>query len=72
MHDTADQLQDVTDLEDYKQKTAKGTPTANYKKHLNIIEHLREWAQHFETLYGRDGLGRLATDVAKLLPVVLL
>lgn len=68
LHDTADQLQDVTDLEDYKQKTAKGTPTANYKKHLNIIEHLREWAQHFETLYGRDGLGRLATDVAKLLP----
>ena len=35
---------------------------------MNIIEHLREWAQHFETLYGRDGLGRLATDVAKLLP----
>ena len=23
LHDTADQLQDVTDLEDYKQKTAK-------------------------------------------------
>ena len=31
MHETANQLQDVTDLEDYKQKTAKGTPTANYK-----------------------------------------
>ena len=68
MHETANQLQDVTDLEDYKQVTAKGTPTANYKKHLNIIEHLHEWAMHFETLYGHDGLGRLAADVADLIP----
>ena len=68
MHETANQLQDVTDLEDYKQKTAKGTPTAAYKKHLNMIEHLHEWTMHFETLYGRDGLGRLATDVADLIP----
>ncbi|TDE68724.1 helicase-exonuclease AddAB subunit AddA [Streptococcus sp. KCJ4932] len=68
LHDTANQLQDVTDLEDYKQKTAKGTPTAAYKKHLNMIEHLHEWAMHFETLYGRDGLGRLAADVADLIP----
>ena len=68
MHETANQLQDVTDLEDYKQKTAKGTPTAAYKRHLNMIEHLHEWALHFETLYGRDGLGRLATDVADLIP----
>lgn len=68
MHETANQLQDVTDLEDYKQKTAKGTPTAAYKKHLNMIEHLHEWAMHFETLYGRDGLGRLAADVADLIP----
>ncbi|SDQ08730.1 helicase-exonuclease AddAB subunit AddA [Streptococcus equinus] len=68
LHDTANQLQDVTDLEDYKQVTAKGTPTAAYKKHLNMIEHLHEWAMHFETLYGRDGLGRLAADVADLIP----
>lgn len=33
-----------------------------------MIEHLHEWALHFETLYGRDGLGRLATDVADLIP----
>lgn len=68
LHDTANHLQDVTYLEDYKQVTAKGTPTANYKKHLNMIEHLHEWAMHFETLYGRDGLGRLAADVADLIP----
>ena len=68
MHETANQLQDVADLEDYKQVTAKGTPTANYKKHLNMIEHLHEWAMHFETLYGHDGLGRLAADVADLIP----
>lgn len=68
MHETANQLQDVTNLEDYKQVTAKGTPTANYKKHLNMIEHLHEWAMHFETLYGHDGLGRLAADVADLIP----
>lgn len=68
LHDTANHLQDVTNLEDYKQVTAKGTPTANYKKHLNMIEHLHEWAMHFETLYGRDGLGRLAADVADLIP----
>lgn len=68
IHETANQLQDVTDLEDYKQVTAKGTPTANYKKHLNMIEYLHEWAMHFETLYGHDGLGRLAADVADLIP----
>lgn len=68
IHETANQLQDVTDLEDYKQVTAKGTPTANYKKHLNMIEHLHEWVMHFETLYGHDGLGRLAADVADLIP----
>lgn len=68
MEDTAKALRDVTDLEDYKQVTGKGAPTANYKKHLNMIDKLQDWAWHFETLYGRDGLGTLANDLAQLLP----
>lgn len=68
LHDTADALQDVTDLEDYKQVTAKGTPTAAYKKHLNMIDKLHDWALHFDSLYGRQGLGRLAGEVADLIP----
>lgn len=68
LHDTADSLRDVTDLEDYKQVTAKGVPTAAYKKHLAIIENLHDWALHFESHYGRQGLGKCANDVANLLP----
>ena len=68
MQDTADQLQDVTNLEYYKQTTKTGKPTANYQNHLNIIEQLREKALHFESQYGRDGLGCLASDVMDLIP----
>ncbi|EHJ52482.1 helicase-exonuclease AddAB subunit AddA [Streptococcus macacae] len=68
LHDTADALQDITNLEDYKQLTAKGKPTAKYQKHLSIIEKLHEWALHFDSLYGREGLGKLANDVSQLIP----
>ncbi|MGT2750306.1 helicase-exonuclease AddAB subunit AddA [Streptococcus orisasini] len=68
MEDTAKALRDLTDLEDYKQLTAKGAPTANYKKHLNMIEKLQDWAWNFESLYGRDNLGKLANDIAELIP----
>lgn len=68
MQDTADALRDLTDLEDYKQVTAKGTPTATYKRHLAMIENLYDWARDFATLYGREGLGRLAQDVTTLIP----
>lgn len=68
MHDTADQLQDVTDLEGYKKTKSDGKPAASYSKHLTMIEHLHEWAQHFETLYGGNGFVRLAKDVTALLP----
>ncbi|MCS4487699.1 helicase-exonuclease AddAB subunit AddA [Streptococcus sciuri] len=68
MQETADKLQDVTDLEGYKKLTAKKVPTATYKKHRMIIEQLREWSFHFETLYGIKSLGRLAKDIFELIP----
>ena len=68
LHDTANQLQDLTDLDDYKKLTAKKAPTAAYKKHSKMIETLHEWSLHFDSLYGRDGLGKLANDVLALIP----
>lgn len=68
LHDTADSLRDVTDLPDYKQVTGKGVPTAAYKKHLIMIEKLHDWALHFDSIYGREGLSKCANDVANLIP----
>ncbi|MFS1664283.1 helicase-exonuclease AddAB subunit AddA [Streptococcus sp. zg-JUN1979] len=68
MQDTADKLEDITNLEGYRQQTAKGKISATYQKHLNIIASLREWALHFDSLYGLSGLGRLAKDSLALLP----
>lgn len=68
MQDTADQLRDVTDLEGYGQVKKDGKPTAKYVKHLQQIESLYEWALHFESLYGKSGLSRLAQDLTALLP----
>ncbi|WP_024784786.1 helicase-exonuclease AddAB subunit AddA [Streptococcus mutans] len=68
LQETALALRDVTDLEDYKQVTAKGTPTAAYQRHLKMIEQLQDWVLHFDNLYGRDGLGKLANDIATLIP----
>ena len=68
MQDTADQLRDVTDMEDYGQLTKAGKPTAKYVKHLAMIEKLYEWARDFPYLYGRQGISRLAKDLTALLP----
>lgn len=68
LQDTAIALRDITDLEDYKQVTAKGLPTAAYKKHLTIINNLQDWVLHFNSLYDRAGLSRLANDVVSLIP----
>ncbi|WP_373760724.1 helicase-exonuclease AddAB subunit AddA [Streptococcus ferus] len=68
MEQTAKSLRDLTELEDYKQVTKKGEKTATYKKHLVLIEKLDEWSSNFSSLYGRQGLGRLAQDLVGLLP----
>lgn len=68
MFQTADDLQDLTEMENYKQKTAKGTLTAAYEKHLKMIESLRDFANHFDFYFGRDGLGKLAQQVSDILP----
>lgn len=68
LHDAANQLQDLTDLDDYKNLSAKQAPTAAYKKHSKMIETLHEWSLHFDSFYGRDGLGKLANDVLALIP----
>lgn len=65
---TADALEDITNLPDYKQTTAKGAPTATYKKHQVMIIQLREWVADFSIHYGKEGLGRLALEVSELLP----
>ncbi|MDQ0222501.1 helicase-exonuclease AddAB subunit AddA [Streptococcus moroccensis] len=44
MRQAAQNLEDLTNLPDYKQVTAKGTPTATYQKHEIIFTQLYEWS----------------------------
>lgn len=68
MQDTANQLRDVTDMEDYGQLTKAGSRSAKYTKHLTIIEKLSDWVRDFKCLYGKAGLDRLIRDVTDLIP----
>ena len=68
MQDTADSLKDLTELEDYKQHTAKGKLTASYQKHLHIIDKLLDRALHFNEYGGRENLLGFVDEVAELLP----
>ena len=68
MHDTADQLRDLTDMEEYGQLTKAGKPTVKYINHLKVIDNLHHWARDFDHLYGRQGIGQLAKDLTTMLP----
>lgn len=64
---TADALEDLTQLPDYKQVTKANKPTTTYQKHLKQIEALREVAQQWPSC-GKVGLSQLATDLDQILP----
>ena len=68
MHQTADSLKDLTDLEEYPRFKKDGKPTKKYTQHLALIEKLHESALHFETDYGKEKLSQLAKELAALLP----
>lgn len=68
MRQAADDLQDVTDLPDYKQKTAKGTDTAAYSKHQSIFTSLRDLADEFERKSDKEALPILTAELVGLLP----
>ncbi|WP_105122798.1 helicase-exonuclease AddAB subunit AddA [Streptococcus suis] len=68
MLQAADDLQDLTDLPDYKQKTAKGEDTAAYKKHQLIFQSLREWAQEFDRNMDAARLLELTGKLVDILP----
>lgn len=68
MHNAADALVDVTNLEDYKKTKKDGKETAAYLKHKAIFENLYEWSRDFSILYGKENLADLAQDVLALLP----
>ncbi|MGT2755676.1 helicase-exonuclease AddAB subunit AddA [Streptococcus ovuberis] len=62
---TAQQLEDVTLLDDYKRLTAKGEPTAAFKKHQAIIDNLNQWSQELAVF---SSLSELAQAVTLLIP----
>ncbi|MGT2934872.1 helicase-exonuclease AddAB subunit AddA [Streptococcus castoreus] len=68
MQNTADQLRDLTDMEEYGQLTKAGKPAAKYVKHLKMIENLYEWSREFHRLYGKAKLSQLAQDITAMLP----
>lgn len=65
MQQAAQDLEELTQLEDYKQVTAKGQPTAAYKKHQQIFQQLYDWSatpNHFSSL------SQLTQAVTALIP----
>ncbi|MET3558897.1 ATP-dependent helicase/nuclease subunit A [Streptococcus rupicaprae] len=62
---TAQQLEDLTLLDDYKRLTAKGEPTAAFKKHQAIIDSLYDWSQDSSTF---SSLADLAQAVTLMIP----
>lgn len=65
MQQVAQHLEEITHLDDYKQVTAKGEPTATYKKHLAIINQLYEWSAGPDLF---PSLSDLAQAVTSLIP----
>ncbi|MEY8463080.1 helicase-exonuclease AddAB subunit AddA [Streptococcus merionis] len=65
MQQTAQNLEDLTNLPDYKQVTAKGEPTAAYKKHQAIFTQLYGWSTGAEFY---PSLSDLAQNVSLLIP----
>ncbi|HFI0255633.1 TPA: helicase-exonuclease AddAB subunit AddA [Streptococcus suis] len=68
MRQAANDLQDVTDLPDYKQKTAKGTDTAAYVKHQAIFNRLRNLADEYDRQADKEKLPLVTAELVELLP----
>ncbi|MGT2771399.1 helicase-exonuclease AddAB subunit AddA [Streptococcus marimammalium] len=68
MYSVANQLEDLTNLPEYKQTTKQGIPTANYKKHQNLFTILRESAHELENNHNKLDLSQLALTIEALLP----
>lgn len=65
MQEAAKNLEDLTHLDGYKQVTAKGEPTANYKKHQAIFTQLYDWSVQPDLF---PSLSDLAQAVTALIP----
>ncbi|MBJ8325448.1 helicase-exonuclease AddAB subunit AddA [Streptococcus pacificus] len=68
MQNVANQLEELTQLPDYKQTTKQGSPTATYKKHQKIYTFLRETAQELEGAFETVNISQLALNLEELLP----
>lgn len=64
---TAEDLEELTELEEYKKVTAKGSPTVAYQKHQLLIQQLRDIARIGEEK-GLEQLPQLTSQVVDLLP----
>lgn len=68
MERSANDLQDLTDLPDYKKETKAGKPTANYTKHLAIIRQLRELVAEHDRRRRTDELPEVVAQLVDILP----
>lgn len=68
IYQTVADLQDLTNLPEYKQVTTKGTPTVAYTKHLGIITELRNLAFDFEQTGSKNDLPILTKKLVEILP----
>ncbi|MGT2715407.1 helicase-exonuclease AddAB subunit AddA [Streptococcus respiraculi] len=68
MERSANDLQELTDLPDYKKETKAGKPTANYTKHLAIISQLRELVAEQDRRREMDELPEVVAGLVAILP----
>lgn len=68
MERSANDLQDLTDLPDYKKETKAGKPTANYTKHLAIISQLRELLEACDRSRRIEQLPEVVARLVEILP----
>ncbi|MTB64759.1 helicase-exonuclease AddAB subunit AddA [Streptococcus sp. zg-86] len=68
MERVANELQDVTDLPDYKKATKTGKPTATYSKHSAIITQLRELVEKHDSSRKMEQLPKLVAQLVTILP----
>lgn len=68
MERAANDLQDLTDLSDYKKETKAGKPTATYTKHLAIISQLRELLEAHDRRRQMAELPEIVAQLVDILP----
>lgn len=68
LYETAQQLRDLTEMEDYPKEKKDRKPTAKYSGHLKIIDFLEKTADDFNYTKSKNQISHIARQVSELIP----